>query len=383
MIISSTFFLFLITIVASYWLIPRQDLRNLYLSLASVAFIAFYDRWAAVVVVTLTGYTYACACLIEMRSRKWFFHKLGVVGIVLTLVMFKYLGLLSGTINMFAQFFVDFPVISFENILLPFGISYITLKYISYITDVYWRVVGRGRFVDLLCYGSLFTIFVAGPIERFERFKPQIESPRIKFEFDHIEAGFERIVFGLFKKLVIADWIGYFINPLWEKHSPLEIGVFALVLLGYSVQIYMDFAGYSDIAIGASRLLGLKICENFNYPYFQQNISQFWQSWHISLSQWIRDYLFFPLNKLSTNKVYVLVGVPLIAMALCGLWHGASWHFVVWGCWHGAGIALLQLWNVHKRKRVWAALLSRKHWFGVVSMVITFGFVTIGWIWFR
>jgi alginate O-acetyltransferase complex protein AlgI len=382
-IISVTFFVSLITIVASYWLIPRQDLRNLFISLASVVFVAFYDRWAAVVVVTLTGYTYACAWLIEMRARKSFFHKLGVIGVVLTLVVFKYLGLLSSTINTLAQCFVNFPVISFELLLLPLGISYITFKYISYITDVYWRIVGRGRFVDLLCYGSLFTIFVAGPIERFERFKPQIEGPCIPFEFDHIEVGFERIVMGLFKKLVIADWIGYFINPIWEKHPPLESGVFALALLGYSVQIYMDFAGYSDIAIGASRLLGLRICENFNYPYFRQNISQFWQNWHISLSQWIRDYLFFPLSKLSTNKAYLLVGVPLTAMALCGLWHGASWHFVVWGCWHGAGIALLQFWTAYKRKRIWAASLSTKRWFSILSMVATFGFVTLGWIWFR
>jgi alginate O-acetyltransferase complex protein AlgI len=246
-----------------------------------------------------------------------------------------------------------------------------------------WGIVKPGRFIDFLCYGSLFTTFVAGPIERFERLKPQLESPRDRFQVNHLEVAFFRIVIGLFKKLVIADWMGYFINPIWQHPSEYSAIIRVAALFGYSMQIYFDFSGYSDIAIGSSRLFGLTIMENFNNPYFAPNISQFWRRWHISLSDWIRDYLFFPLSQGRSSKLWLTLFVPVIAMGLCGLWHGAAWHYMIWGVWHGIGIAIYQYWNQYKRAHKKRMGWTKAKWANNLGILMTFVYVTIGWWWFR
>jgi len=382
MIISFVFFGYLIITALIYWTIPKQTWRNLFLAIASLGFIAYHDKWAAVLVVILTVFTYFMANQIEKKENKKLYHRLGIVGLLLVLVGFKYIGLLANTFNTLAEFFSALPVFKIENLLLPLGISYIIFKYISYITDIYWERVGRGRFIDFLFYGSLFTIFVAGPIERFKTFKPQVES-QLCFSLKNIDIAFLRIVFGLFKKLVIADWIAYFISPVWQNESEYTMGIRILALFGFSIQIYMDFAGYSDIAIGASRLFGITIMENFDWPYLRSNISDFWRGWHISLSFWIRDYLFFPLSNVSNKKIWIFIGLPLTCMGLCGIWHGASWNFLLWGFWHGAGISVLQFWNQYKRKHKKLRRATKKLWFTALSTAFTFIFVTIGWIIFR
>jgi alginate O-acetyltransferase complex protein AlgI len=299
------------------------------------------------------------------------------------LIGFKYLGFLSGTINSLLGFVSELPVFKIEKLFLPLGISYIIFKYISYLTDIHWGIVKKGHWLDFACYGSLFTIFVAGPIERFERLKPQLEAEAEPFKLAYLDTAFQRIVFGLFKKLVLADWLGYFIQPVWQNPDQYSTFIRIGALFGYSLQIYFDFAGYSDIAIGSSKLLGLKIMENFNNPYFAPNISQFWRRWHISLSDWIKDYLFFPLSQNKQSMFWLIFCVPVIAMALCGLWHGAAWHYVIWGVWHGVGISLLQSWNMFKRANKKKLSFVNKPWFSYLSIVITFVYVTMGWWWFR
>jgi len=382
MIVSATFFGLLVGSAVVYWLIPRQYARKVFLCLVSLVFIALLDRFAAVVVVALALFTTAAGALIG-KTRKTVYHRLGVVGLALVLVAFKYLGLLEETVDDFLRFVNALPCIEVYRLVLPLGISYITFKFISYLTDVHWRIVEPAGFVDVLCYGSLFTIFVAGPIERFGRLAPQLREPAPRFSWPLVEEGLLRIAVGLFKKLVVADWVGFFTAPVWKSPGEYTIAMQFLALLGYSVQIYMDFAGYSDIAIGASGFFGLRIMENFNWPYLQPNISKFWQCWHISLSEWIRDYVFFPLSRLSRNGFYTVVVVPLVAMGLCGLWHGPAWHFALWGLWHGAGIAVLQIWNAQKRQHRALAQLARSRVFNVLSTLATFLFVTVGWLWFR
>jgi D-alanyl-lipoteichoic acid acyltransferase DltB (MBOAT superfamily) len=281
------------------------------------------------------------------------------------------------------QFVHHLPGFHFNLLLLPLGISYITFKYMSYLIDLSWGLVERGSFLDFLCYGSLFTIYVAGPIERFEKLKPQLELEAGSFEISYLAFGFRRIVFGLFKKLVLANWLGYFINPVLANGSHYSLLIKIAALFGFSLQIYFDFSGYSDIAIGSSRLFGLRIMENFANPYLAPNISQFWRRWHISLSDWIRDYLFFPLSSGKVNKIWLTLGVPLLAMGLCGLWHGSAWHYMFWGFWHGAGISVYQYWNQQKRKHKTVLKMSKQPWFQTASIVTTFIFVTIGWWWFR
>lgn len=381
MIINPIYFITIISSVLIYWMIPVQNWRNLFISLISIIYIFSYDKWAAGLILVLTIYTYLIASLIEKGNKKKFYHRIGVTGLILVLVGFKYLGLLTNTINDLAAFLNVLPVFNIEKFLLPLGISYITFKYISYITDIYWERAQKGRFIEFLFYGSFITIFVAGPIERFKAFNSQVVS-ELKFSWDHIEYAFKRITIGLFKKLLIADWIAYFINPVWKNLNDYSLEIKVLALFGFSIQIYMDFAGYSDIAIGTSRLFGIKIMENFDWPYLRQNISEFWKGWHISLSFWIRDYLFFPMSSFSDKKIWMFIGLPLVSMGLCGIWHGASWTFLIWGLWHGLGISILQFWKIFKRKHNNLRRITKRKWFGIFSTVFTFIFVTVGWILF-
>ena len=153
-------------------------------------------------------------------------------------------------------------------------------------------------------------------------------------------------------------------------------------MVGFSFQLYLDFAGYSDIAIGASKLYGLTIMENFDWPYLQSNLGQFWRHWHISLSSWIRDYIFFPLGKKSTNKIWTLFIVPVVAMGLSGLWHAPSWRFLIWGVWHGLGLSVYLYWNYNKRYYGWIGSVSESRIFTVFGTILTYVFFTIGLLWF-
>ncbi|MDD2230932.1 MAG: hypothetical protein PHY48_16210 [Candidatus Cloacimonetes bacterium] len=381
--ISIQYFGILIIAVLVYWLIPKQYIRNVLLIISSFAFIYLMDKWSLAVVAILTLISYTFGIVISTYPKKAWIHLLGVFLILSALIAFKYLGFLGGIINSLASLIDTLPQFDIRNLLLPLGISYIVFKHISYLTDIKWGLVKPGRFIDFILYSSLFTIFVAGPIERFERFKPQAEHARMPFTWENIDYGFMRIVFGMFKKLVIADWIGYFIAPVWTSPHHYAQWIRLLALVGYSFQIYFDFAGYSDIAIGSSRFFGFKIMENFNNPYLASNISQFWRRWHISLSDWIRDYLFFPLSKISGKKTWQIFFVPVIAMALCGLWHGPDWYFVLWGLWHGIGLSILQVWNQYKRKHKALAKATRSDWFMYAGVLMNFAFVTIGWWWFK
>ncbi|MFB3845265.1 MAG: MBOAT family protein [Candidatus Cloacimonadaceae bacterium] len=383
MFINLYYFPFLIVTAVIYWLLPKRWVRTAFLTVCSLGFIGYFDQKAVYVVIGLTLFTYFIAYWMEKGRHTGLAHTIGVLGLLAVLIIFKYLGFLTGTINSLLSFFHALPVFHFEELALPLGISYITFKYISYLTDIRWKIVSGGKLLDFACYGSLFTIFVAGPIERFERLKPQLEAKAEKFKPEYLEIAFQRIVYGLAKKLILADWLGYFITPVWQNPTNYSALIRIAALFGYSFQIYFDFAGYSDIAIGSSRLFGLKIMENFNKPYLAPNISQFWRRWHISLSDWIRDYLFFPLSQGKTNQFWLIFCVPVISMGLCGLWHGAAWHYVIWGIWHGVGISILQCWNLFKRAHKKKIAFVSKPWFKYCSTALTFVYVTAGWWWFR
>jgi alginate O-acetyltransferase complex protein AlgI len=348
-----------------------------------MAFLYRSDPNSLPIVLAMSVITYGAGHVIHKGKRPGLYHLLGLILLVAALTMFKYMGFLSGIVSRIMDLFSHPGRFKIDNLIMPLGISYIVFKHISYLTDIKWKLVSPGRFMDFLLYSSLFTIFVAGPIERFERFKPQVEVSRIPFFWSDIDTGFSRIVFGLFKKLVIADWLGYFIAPVWA--SPWQYGKWTglLALLGYSLQIYFDFSGYSDIAIGSSRLFGIRIMENFKNPYFAPNISTFWRRWHISLSDWIRDYIFFPLSRFSKNKVWAIFFVPVIAMGLCGLWHGAAWHFVFWGLWHGVGLFIFQIWSNYKRKYRSRGNFNPGRWIISFAICANFTFVSVGWNLFR
>jgi len=348
----------------------------------SLGLIAYWDRGAALVVIALTLFTYGMGYLIETRANRKLYRTLGVAGLLLALVVFKYLGFLGDTINGLLQLFGSSPQISIAAIVRPLGISYLVFKLMSYLIDLRKGVIQRGQFIDVLLYGSLFTIFVAGPIERFKQLKPQLESAAQPFRLEYLESGFRRIVIGLFKKTVLADWLAFLVVPLWKDGTHTGILIRTVGLIGFSFQLYLDFAGYSDIAVGASKFFGLTIMENFDRPYLQPNTGQFWRHWHISLSMWIRDYIFFPLGRKSTNKLWLLFIVPVIAMGLSGLWHEASWRFLIWGSWHGLGLSAYECWQYNKRYHRWIVDISQSRAFTVLSIFVTYAYFTIGLLWF-
>lgn len=383
MFINLFYWPFLFLSVLIYWVLPKQKLRTAFLTICSLGFIWYFDEKGLAVIVALTLFTYPMAVWLERSARPKLVHRFGITGILIVLIVFKYLGFLTGILNSLFSFFHQLPVFEIDKLLLPLGISYITFKYISYLTDIYWGIVKKGRLLDFVCYGSLFTIFVAGPIERFERLKPQLELDGVKFQVAYFEQAFARITFGLFKKLVLADWLGFFINPVWANPDQYSLFVRVLALFGYSLQIYFDFAGYSDIAIGSSRLFGLTIMENFDSPYLASNMSQFWRKWHISLSDWIRDYIFFPLSQNKKNKFWLLFCVPVIAMGIVGLWHGSAMHFIAWGVWHGIGIAVYQVWIRWKRKNRKSLLTIKARVGKAVAIFVTYIYCSFGWILFK
>ncbi len=194
MIISFKFLVFLIISASIYWIIPKQKIRILFLSAISLIYIGFHDKYAVVIILTLTTFSYIFAYFISVKPNKSLYHRLSIIGVVSVLMVFKYLGFLTNTLNELAEFFRFLPQFHIDNLLLPLGISYLTFKLISYLTDVYWEIIERGKFIDLICYTSLFTIYVAGPIERFERFEPQIKNKTLEFKSSLVEYGFQRIL---------------------------------------------------------------------------------------------------------------------------------------------------------------------------------------------
>lgn len=275
-------------------------------------------------------------------------------------------------------------------IILPVGISFYSLQSIAYKLDVYRGIQEPER--DPLIMG-LFTAYfpqlVAGPIERASHVLPQFRQ-RLPATRDQIESGIVLIIIGLFRKVVIADVAASLINsavfstPATAPSGRVLVGIYL-----YALQIYGDFAGYSDIARGVSRLFGIELIENFNQPYFAANIADFWRRWHISLSSWLRDYIFLPLSRVwlrrfgNKHASIIMVASNLVTMGISGLWHGANWTFIVWGLLHGIYLAvhrLLQLnkWLPNRFSNLWA----KRAW-TVIGTVITFHIVLVTWVFFR
>ena len=262
-------------------------------------------------------------------------------------------------------------------VILPVGISFFTFQGISYVVDVYHRIIPPARnFLDLALFKSFFPQLVAGPIVRAADFMPQLEKNPDVTRL-HVSLGLTLIVWGLFKKSIVANYLAIdlvdkvFLDPQRYGAIDLLLGVY-----GYAMQIYCDFSAYSDIAIGAAMLLGYVFPRNFDQPYRAATLSEFWRRWHISLSSWLRDYLYIPLggNRFGSAKSYRNL---MITMLLGGLWHGAAWKFVMWGFLHGLGLAVERLLGGGGRRA--ASVWGPKP----VAIILVFHFVCLGWIFFR
>ncbi len=383
---SLTYALFLPIVVALYWASPIK----LRVPILLVASYVFYMSWRPVFILLILGLTvvnYFFGFFIhrsEKNKKPWLFA--AVATNLLTLSFFKYAYFLNDVLaSALKPLGMAPPAMPFD-IILPLGISFFVFEFIHYVVDVYRGSEPIKSFLAFSLFASFFPTQIAGPIKRFQDFIPQFLSPA-KFSIKDFDSGVSLILLGLFKKVLLADNLAFFVQGGFqhpELFNSLDLWVFTYA---FAFQIYFDFSGYTDIARGSAMLFGYKVPINFNLPYLAKNISEFWHRWHISLSTWLRDYLFIPLGGSRGSRWNVYRNL-MITMSLGGLWHGASMHFLIWGVFHGA---MLGLHKMFKETRTWLA----EHGHGwlsaaidskvgtVLSILFTFHVVCIGWVLFR
>lgn len=262
------------------------------------------------------------------------------------------------------------------DIILPVGISFYTFQSISYIVDVYKeRVAPTRTWLEYVFFLSFFPALVAGPIVRADYFLPQVEQ-NSRPKRDEIYLGFWMIILGIIKKAIIADYISQYNDLIFSSPTGYSGFESLMGVIGYTMQIYCDFSGYSDMAIGIALIMGFKLSPNFNFPYKSKNLTEFWRRWHISLSSWLRDYLYIPLggNRKGTIRTYVN---NFLTMLIGGLWHGAAWKFVFWGAMHGVGLA------VHKASKPFLEKIPNNFPIKALSWTVTIVYVSLLWVFFR
>ena len=379
--------LFLPVVFLLYWFVFNRNLKgqNLFLVGASYLFYAWWD-WRFLGLLVFTSLcTYASGLLIEKYKdppgKAKLFSALNIVVNLLILGVFKYY-------NFFATSFADaFLGGKTEGLLLkvilPVGISFYTFKALSYSIDVYRGKQEATRdVIQLLAYVSFFPQLLAGPIERATDLLPQFGKPRT-FEYGTGVDGLRQILWGLFKKVVVADNCAVFVNRVFSDYQTQSGSTLLLAAVFYTFQIYGDFSGYSDMAIGTGKLFGFRTKQNFKVPYFSRDIAEFWRRWHISLTTWFRDYLYIPLGGSRCSKAKIVRNTFIIFL-VSGLWHGANWTFIAWGAYHALlFLPLILLGKNRKYKDVVAEgrlLPSLKE---AGQLLLTFFLVVIGWIIFR
>jgi alginate O-acetyltransferase complex protein AlgI len=361
-----------------YWACIPQRFKPAYLVAAGIVFYSFSVPAYLALICVLGAITFGigeamlASTNVTARSVAFAF---GIIAIAGTLIAFKYTRFLALTVNQIAAR----DILPIPQIVVPLAISFFTFEFVHVLVDIR---LGKLRSLDLLDF-AVFTFFfptlVAGPIKRYQSFAPQVRHIASPDPGSTLR-NFYRVVLGVFKKVVLADSFSVLAQPLVTPTAPFHRLDYWVAFFAYAGKIYFDFTGYSDIAIGVAGLLGLKIPENFDRPYWSPNIAVFWRRWHISLSAWIRDYIFIPLGGSRRPPAIVLANL-LVAMALAGLWHGAAWTFVIWGLWHGAGLAVQRLWSTYvvPRSRI---LSAQGRFVTAASIVLTFFFVGLGWVLF-
>lgn len=374
MLFSSLVFLFyfLPAILLTYYLSPKKW-RNYILLIFSILFYAWGSvSYSFVLLISMVlNYVFARRISVSKSRKRWL--TIGVIFNIALLFSFKYLVFVIENINSFYDFFVDDVVlIKPLKILLPLGISFYTFQQMSMLWDIYRNSEKtKVKFLETALYISFFPQLIAGPIVRYNDIINQI---RVRKEsISLMNSGIERFIIGLFKKVVIANACGLLVDTILKNDiQTLSTSTAWLGIIAYAFQIYFDFSGYSDMAIGLGRMFGFEILENFNFPYISKSIREFWRRWHISLSSWFRDYVYIPLggSKVSVKKTYRNL---MIVFLLTGFWHGATWSFVFWGAFHGFFIVLERL--------GFGKFLEKIP--GLFSWGYTMLVVLVGWVFFR
>lgn len=389
MLFNSLHYLFFLPIVfIFYWLLNKKDLRyqNLFLLVVSYYFYSCWDWRFLFLLIFSTGLDFFTGLRMynsQSNEVRKFWFWLSIIINIGFLGVFKYY-------NFFASSFSNFLAsIGFEvqiwslQVILPVGISFYTFHGLSYVIDVYYgRIKPEKNIVDYSLFVSYFPLLVAGPIERATHLLPQIKSKRY-FNYSKAIDGLRQILWGLFKKIVIADNCADYANFMFDSPESYNGSALFLGSMFFAFQIYGDFSGYSDIALGTSKLFGIDLLKNFNYPYFSRSIAEFWRRWHISLSTWFRDYLYFPLGG---SRVGILKKIrnTFIIFIISGLWHGANWTFIIWGFLNALFIIPSIL---SKTNRNFLDIVATDTRFPslkeLIQILVTFILICFTWIFFR
>lgn len=376
MVFSSILFLFYFMPVAllSYFVI-RKDFRNLLLLLISLFFYFAGEGKYIIIMLLFIIINYSFGLLIEDFSNSSKNKtKILYIGVfcfnIGFLIFFKYFNFIIDNINLI----IKFTGYSFNapKIHLPIGISFFTFQSLSYIIDVYRKDIKAQRsLIKYSMYISFFPQLIAGPIVRYIDISNQVDNRYVNFE--KISQGVIRFIIGLGKKVIIANTLASTADKIFKlTGNDLSVFIAWLGIICYALQLYFDFSGYSDMAIGLGKMFGFDFLENFNYPYISKSVQEFWKRWHISLSSWFRDYLYIPLGGNRKGKIRTYINL-LIVFVLCGLWHGAGWTFIFWGLWHGTFL-------IFERTK-FGTFISKQH--VSIKYMYTSLVVLIGWVFFR
>jgi alginate O-acetyltransferase complex protein AlgI len=359
------------------WLPSPHRLRLVWLLLASCVFYMSWNPWLILLILFSASVDYLVALRMERVSSPGGRKALLILSISVNLgllMFFKYTNFfLANAHALMNSLGVEGPRRVLD-LVLPLGISFYTFETISYIVDVYsGRIKAVRNLLDYALYIMFFPHLLAGPIVRPRDFLPQIRQEK-RFDWDRLQLGAQYFLVGLFKKAVLADQAATIADPVFAHPGEFASSAVWLGVLCYAVQIYCDFSGYTDMAIGVAHAFGFKLPLNFNMPYFAANVSEFWRRWHVSLSSWLRDYLYIPLGGSRGSRLATYRNL-FLTMLLGGLWHGANWTFVAWGALHGAMLAAhravpLPRWTGHP-------------FFRPVLVAVTFLCVCVGWVFFR
>ena len=384
MLFNSIEFLFFLPIVfVLYWFVFNKQLRaqNILLLLASYLFYGWWDWRFLFLLLISTCLDYFVALAIQNSqdvSKRKLFLGISLIGNLGMLGFFKYY-------NFFVQSWIDAWSsigVTMEattlNIILPVGISFYTFQTLSYTIDVYRNEMKPTKnFIDFAAFVTFFPQLVAGPIERASHLLPQFYKSRV-FDYQNAVLGCKLIVWGMFKKVVVADNCAFFVTKIFDNPEAYSSGELFVGMVFFAFQIYGDFSGYSDIAIGLSKLFGFDLMVNFKFPYFSRDIAEFWRRWHISLSTWFRDYIYIPVGG-SKGTMGLQIRNVMIIFLVSGFWHGANWTYVVWGVFHAVLFLPLLLFNVNR-----SHLITKSYgWIDFAKISATFFIVCVGWVFFR
>ncbi len=385
---SIDFAVFLPIVFVLYWYVFVRPVRlqNVLLIVAGCVFYGWWDwRFLGLLLFT-AGVDYLVAKKLmtaEAERQRKGLLAISLIANLGLLGFFKYYNFFADSFQQAFTLFGHHPNISSLNIVLPVGISFYTFQSLSYTIDVYRKQLHATEDpVTFFAFVSFFPQLLAGPIERARHMVPQFEQPRT-FRIDLARDGLRQILWGLFKKVVIADNCSFYPNLVFGDPSAYSGSEHLLATIVFAFQIYCDFSGYSDMALGIARLFGFELMRNFAFPYFSRDVAEFWQRWHISLNTWFRDYLYIPLGGSRGGK-WMVVRNTLIIFTVSGLWHGADWHFVIWGIVCALFFLPLVLRTERQKRR---PPLAEGRWFPslkeIGQILFTFILVCIAWVFFR